>query len=75
MPLSSSLSLVVVSVIYLLIAVIASNGHAIKVVFGILIGLVGIGYTALEFIPSIEPPENFRNQGHILEEHDEEDVI
>jgi hypothetical protein len=29
-------------------------------VFGSLIGIVGIAYVALEFVPSIEPPQNMR---------------
>ena len=31
-----------------------------KVVAGTLVGLVGVGYAALEFVPSIEPPANMR---------------
>lgn len=29
-------------------------------VFGTIIGVVGIAYAVLEFIPSIEPPQNMR---------------
>jgi hypothetical protein len=31
-----------------------------RYVAGIIIAVVGIGYAALEFIPSIEPPANMR---------------
>jgi hypothetical protein len=29
-------------------------------IFGSLIGFTGIAYAALEFVPSIEPPQNMR---------------
>lgn len=29
-------------------------------IFGTMIGVVGIAYIVLEFIPSIEPPQNMR---------------
>lgn len=29
-------------------------------IFGTIIGVVGIAYGALEFVPSIEPPANMR---------------
>jgi hypothetical protein len=29
-------------------------------IFGSLIGIIGVAYVALEFIPSIEPPQNMR---------------
>ena len=29
-------------------------------IFGSLIGFIGLAYVALEFIPSIEPPQNMR---------------
>jgi hypothetical protein len=32
-----------------------------KWVAGTLVGLVGIGYAVLEYIPSIEPPANMRD--------------
>ncbi len=35
--------------------------------------IVGIAYGVLEFVDSVEPPENFRNESHQLNE--EEDVI
>lgn len=34
--------------------------NTLDIVFGSIIGLVGAAYIALEFIPSIEPPQNMR---------------
>ncbi|ODV76023.1 Tvp15p [Cyberlindnera jadinii NRRL Y-1542] len=63
-------------VFYVLIGVlIAQGGNAIRIVFGFLIVVIGIVYAVLEFIPSIEPPENFKAHGHVLEDNDEEDII
>lgn len=62
--------------VYVLIGVlIAQGGNAIRIVFGFLIVVIGIVYAVLEFIPSIEPPENFKAHGHVLEDNDEEDII
>ncbi len=36
------------------------DGHWWKYVVGTVIGVVGIGYVVLEYIPSIEPPANMR---------------
>jgi hypothetical protein len=30
------------------------------IIFGTIIGIVGVVYVVLEFIPSIEPPQNMR---------------
>jgi hypothetical protein len=37
------------------------GGHWTKWVAGTIIGLVGVGYAALEYVPSIEPPANMRD--------------
>ncbi|CAM9023747.1 unnamed protein product [Wickerhamomyces anomalus] len=63
------------SVVYLLIGSLIAHGNAIRIIFGVLVGIVGIAFTALEFIPSISPPENFRTEGHVLADDDEEDII
>jgi hypothetical protein len=36
------------------------GGNPWKWVAGTLVGLVGVGYAALEYVPSIEPPANMR---------------
>ena len=33
------------------------------IVAGTAVGVVGIGYAVLEYIPSIEPPQNMRDAG------------
>lgn len=33
----------------------------IRYILGSVIGIIGLGYAALEFIPSIEPPQNMRD--------------
>lgn len=62
-------------IVYLLIGSLIAHGNAIRIIFGVLVGIVGIAFTALEFIPSISPPENFRTEGHVLADDDEEDII
>ncbi|KAE9982359.1 hypothetical protein BLS_006202 [Venturia inaequalis] len=46
---------------YLFIGSILLSTHWTKVVPGTLIGFIGLGYVALEFVPSIEPPANMRD--------------
>ncbi|KAI5805080.1 Golgi apparatus membrane protein TVP15 [Geopyxis carbonaria] len=48
-------------VFYIFVGSILLHDHTLRVIAGSLIGLVGIGYVVLEFIPSIEPPENMRD--------------
>lgn len=62
-------------IVYLLIGSLIAHDNAIRIIFGVLVGIVGIAFTALEFIPSISPPENFRTEGHVLADDDEEDII
>lgn len=46
--------------VYIFIGSILLSTHWTKVVPGTLVGFIGLGYVALEFIPSIEPPANMR---------------
>jgi hypothetical protein len=41
-------------------SVILDSGSVWKIIWGSIVGLVGVGYAALEFVPSIEPPANMR---------------
>ena len=45
----------------------AINKHTLQPVLGIVAGVavavVGVGYVVLEYIPSIEPPQNMRDAG------------
>jgi hypothetical protein len=36
------------------------DGHILRYIAGSVIGIIGLGYIALEFVPSIEPPSNMR---------------
>jgi hypothetical protein len=46
--------------VYIFAGSILLDHHTLDIIFGTLIGIVGIGYVVLEFIPSIEPPANMR---------------
>ena len=60
-------------VLYFLLGALSAHGNVVRVILGLIVGIVGIVYAALEFVDSVEPPENFRNDSHVLA--DEEDVI
>jgi hypothetical protein len=36
------------------------HGHVLREIAASIVGITGIGYLVLEFIPSIEPPSNMR---------------
>ncbi|KAF2432613.1 golgi apparatus membrane protein tvp15-like protein [Tothia fuscella] len=46
---------------YIFIGSIVAGPHWSRWIIGSAIGLVGLAYTALEYIPSIEPPANMRD--------------
>jgi hypothetical protein len=46
--------------VYIFVGSLLLYGHALRYVIGSIIGVIGVGYVALEFIPSIEPPANMR---------------
>lgn len=48
------------SIVYIFIGSILLSDHWTRYVAGSIIGLTGVAYTALEFVPSIEPPANMR---------------
>ncbi|PKY03687.1 hypothetical protein P168DRAFT_237884 [Aspergillus campestris IBT 28561] len=45
---------------YIFVGSIMLHGHVLRYIAGSLVGFVGVGYLALEFVPSIEPPSNMR---------------
>lgn len=47
-------------IFYVFVGSIIIEGHWARIVAGSIIGVIGIAYFALEFIPSIEPPSNMR---------------
>ncbi|KAH7043243.1 Golgi apparatus membrane protein TVP15 [Macrophomina phaseolina] len=48
-------------VFYVFIGTVILANRWVQYVPGTIIGIVGIGYIVLEFIPSIEPPANMRD--------------
>ncbi|KFY29270.1 hypothetical protein V493_02445 [Pseudogymnoascus sp. VKM F-4281 (FW-2241)] len=47
-------------IFYIFIGTILFHDHVLRYIIGAIIGLIGVSYAALEFIPSIEPPSNMR---------------
>ncbi|KUI68164.1 Golgi apparatus membrane protein tvp15 [Cytospora mali] len=45
---------------YIFVGSILLDGHVIRIIAGSIVGLIGVCYAVLEFIPSIEPPANMR---------------
>jgi hypothetical protein len=47
-------------IVYIFIGTILFHDHILRYIIGSIVGVVGLGYAVLEFIPSIEPPANMR---------------
>ncbi|KAL4943268.1 Golgi apparatus membrane protein TVP15 [Aspergillus filifer] len=47
-------------VFYVFVGCLILHGHVLQYIAGAIVGFLGIGYVALEFVPSIEPPSNMR---------------
>ena len=47
-------------VFYIFIGSLLLDGNTLLYIGGGIVGIVGVGYVVLEFIPSIEPPANMR---------------
>jgi len=45
---------------YIFVGSILLHDHVLRYIAGSIIGLIGVAYVALEFVPSIEPPANMR---------------
>ncbi|QKX58450.1 uncharacterized protein TRUGW13939_05574 [Talaromyces rugulosus] len=46
---------------YIFVGCLLLDGHVLRYIAGSVIGIIGLGYIALEFVPSIEPPSNMRD--------------
>jgi drug/metabolite transporter (DMT)-like permease len=46
--------------VYIFVGCLILEFHVLRTIAGAIVGLVGVGYVALEFVPSIEPPANMR---------------
>ena len=47
--------------VYVFVGSIILEQNWLRIAAGTIIGLVGLGYVGLEFVPSIEPPSNMRD--------------
>jgi len=47
-------------IFYIFVGTILFHDSMIRYIAGSIIGIIGVAYCALEFIPSIEPPANMR---------------
>ncbi|KAI9772530.1 MAG: Late Golgi vesicles protein [Geoglossum simile] len=48
-------------IFYIFIGSILLHDHVLRIIAGSIIGFVGVVYVVLEYIPSIEPPQNMRD--------------
>jgi len=48
--------------IYILIAILNFHGSAVRILASLVVFVVGVVYCALEFIQSIQPPENMQGE-------------
>lgn len=48
-------------IFYVFIGSVIVGERWFRIVPGTIVGIIGLGYSALEFIPSIEPPANMRD--------------
>lgn len=47
--------------VYIFVGTILLHEHVIRIIAGAAIAITGLGYCVLEYIPSIEPPQNMRD--------------
>jgi COPI associated protein len=47
-------------VVYIFVGSILIHDNVLRIIAGSIIGITGLGYVALEFVPSIEAPSNMR---------------
>lgn len=50
-----------ISTVYIFVGSILIEGHVLRIIAGTIVGVIGLGYSALEFLPQIEPPSNMRD--------------
>jgi len=48
-------------IFYIFVGSILLEGFVLRYVAGAIVGITGVGYCALEFLPQIEPPSNMRD--------------
>ena len=47
--------------VYIFVGTILLHEPTIRIIGGAVIAIIGLGYCVLEYIPSIEPPQNMRD--------------
>ncbi|KAI0889058.1 COPI associated [Annulohypoxylon maeteangense] len=47
-------------IFYVFVGSILLNNGVLRIIAGSIVGAVGLAYTALEFVPSVQPPANMR---------------
>ncbi|KAL1890356.1 hypothetical protein Sste5346_008358 [Sporothrix stenoceras] len=47
-------------IFYVFIGSILLHDHTLRIIAGSIVGIIGLAYCVLEFVPSIEPPANMR---------------
>ncbi|KAI1482053.1 hypothetical protein K445DRAFT_18593 [Daldinia sp. EC12] len=47
-------------IFYVFVGSILLNNGVLRIIAGSIVGIVGLAYIALEFVPSVEPPANMR---------------
>jgi hypothetical protein len=52
--------LIDIHTVYIFVGSLSLSGAVLRFIDGSIIGIIGIAYVVLEFIPSIEPPSNMR---------------
>lgn len=52
------------SPVYIFVGSILLHDSVLRIIAGSIVGLIGVGYLVLEFIPSIEAPANMREADH-----------
>jgi hypothetical protein len=52
--------LLILRIVYIFAGSILLEDNVLLKIFGSVIGIIGVAYVVLEFIPSIEPPQNMR---------------
>lgn len=55
-----SILLALTLAVYIFIGSILLHDHTLRIIAGSIVSIIGVIYVVLEFIPSIEPPENMR---------------
>ncbi len=49
--------------VYIFVGSIMLHKPVLGIVAGAIVAAIGLGYAVLEYIPSIEPPQNMRDAG------------